>query len=124
MPKATRAALHERIAERLEVGGGDEAIVGHHLEQVVRYADELGGRDDARDELAARGGRLLGFAGGKARTRGDFPAAAALLERAVDLLAPDDAHVAPLLTELGSVQIVAGRFGEAEATLQRAVTEA
>jgi DNA-binding SARP family transcriptional activator/class 3 adenylate cyclase len=120
MPKATRATLHERIAGQLEASGADEAVVGHHLEQVVRYADELGRHDDTRDELAARAGRLLGYAGGRAHVRGDLPASAALLERAVAVLAPDDSQLPALLTELGSVQIGAGRFADSDATLQRA----
>jgi tetratricopeptide (TPR) repeat protein len=124
MPKASRAALHERVAERLEATGADEAVVGHHLEQAVRYHDELGRRDEKRLELAARGGRLLGFAGGRARVRGDLPAAVALLERSVALLPNDDAQHATLLAELGSVQIGTGRFAAAGATLHRATAVA
>jgi DNA-binding SARP family transcriptional activator len=121
MPKATRAALHERAADRLEAAGADEAVVGHHLEQAVLYHDELGRVDDERRELAARGGRMLGFAGGRAHARGDAPAAVGLFERAVALLDQDDAQLPALLTELGAVQIGAGRFAEADTTLKRAV---
>ena len=110
MPKTTRATLHERCAERLDRGGANEALVGYHLEQAVRYYDELGRAGEGRDELAARAGRQLGFAGGRALGRGDVQAAASLLERAVALLAAEDPARPSLLTELGSVQIRAGKF--------------
>lgn len=124
MPKTTRATLHERCAERLDRGGANEALVGYHLEQAVRYYDELGRAGEGRDELAARAGRRLGFAGGRALGRGDVQAAASLLDRAVALLAADDPARPSLLTELGSVQIRAGKFADAEMTLGRAAAEA
>jgi predicted ATPase len=47
LPKADRAALHERFADWLEQTAGErlpelEEIVGHHLEQAHRYRTELG----------------------------------------------------------------------------------
>jgi DNA-binding SARP family transcriptional activator/class 3 adenylate cyclase len=124
MPKASRAALHVRVAERLETTGDDEALIGYHLEQAVRCYDELGRIDDERNELAARAGRRLGFAGGRARARGDLPAAAALLERAAAVLAENDVQLAPFLTELGSVLIGVGNFADAETALERALAVA
>jgi tetratricopeptide (TPR) repeat protein len=56
--------------------------------------------------------------------RGDVQAAASLLERAVALLAAEDPARPSLLTELGSVQLRAGNFTGAEATLGRAAAAA
>jgi class 3 adenylate cyclase len=85
LPKTTRAELHERFAIWLERRGGlielDE-IVGHHLEQAVRYRKELGLESD---DLAARAGIHLAAAGRKAQMRDDFHAARSLLQRAADL---------------------------------------
>jgi class 3 adenylate cyclase/tetratricopeptide (TPR) repeat protein len=86
LPKSTRADLHERFATWLERRGGlielDE-IVGHHLEQAVRYRTELG-LESA--ELAVRAGGHLAEAGRKAHTRDDLGAAVNLFDRAVALL--------------------------------------
>jgi class 3 adenylate cyclase/tetratricopeptide (TPR) repeat protein len=86
LPKATRAELHERVAGWLEEHGRNlielDEILGHHLEQAVRYKAELGEADDA---LAERAGERLAAAGRRALRRGDSPAAARLLERALDL---------------------------------------
>ena len=54
LTKADRADLHERAAAWLDRDGrGDDALVGHHLEQAVLSRRELG--EDA-DELAASAG--------------------------------------------------------------------
>ena len=86
LPKTTRADLHERFATWLAHRGGlvelDE-IVGHHLEQAVRYRTEL---DLESRELALRAGAHLAEAGRKAQTRDDVQAARNLLERAAVLL--------------------------------------
>ena len=46
LPKATRAELHERFAEWLELHGTSlvelDEILGYHLEQACRYSAELG----------------------------------------------------------------------------------
>ena len=97
LPKSIRAELHERFATWLERRGGlvelDE-IVGHHLEQAVRYRTELGLESG---DLAARAGAHLAEAGRKAHTRDDVGAAANLLERASVLLAGTPEHDAVLL---------------------------
>ena len=89
LPKATRAALHERFAAWLEERGAAvvelDDIVGYHLEQAARYKQELGAPDRA---LAERAGERLAAGGRRALWRGDERAAASLLERALDLTRP------------------------------------
>jgi len=86
LPKALRAELHERFAGWLEHRAADlvelDEIVGYHLEQAARYRNELGQPQPA---LAERAGERLAGAGRRALWRGDEPAAAALLERALAL---------------------------------------
>ena len=86
LPKATRAHLHERFAAWLERRGEDlvevDEILGHHLEQAARYKAELGQPDPA---LAERAGDRLAAAGRRALSRGDYRAAAPLIERALEL---------------------------------------
>src|SRR5262249_40100565 len=86
LPKATRAALHERFADWLSDVGPDlvelDEVLGYHLEQAALLRAELGEADEA---LAERAGDCLAAAGRRALWRGDEPAAASLLERAVEL---------------------------------------
>ena len=73
LTKADRADLHERTAAWLDRDGpGDDALVGYHLEQAVRYRRELG--EDA-DELAAAAGERLGEAGMRVWRTNDVAAA-------------------------------------------------
>jgi class 3 adenylate cyclase/tetratricopeptide (TPR) repeat protein len=104
LPKAVRCDLHERFAtwveERRPDSGELDEIVGHHLEQAARYAEELGRPDGP---LAERAGRRLGQAGRRALWRGDNLAAASLLVRALTLLGPSHLDVA-LELDLASAQ--------------------
>ena len=103
IPKAVRSDLHEQMAvwldERSDVGDADE-IVGHHLEQAVRYGQELGRHDAA---LAQQAGERLAGAGRRALWRGDNLAAVGLLTRAIRLLPPEQLPVA-LELDLASAQ--------------------
>jgi tetratricopeptide (TPR) repeat protein len=89
LPKATRAALHERFATWLAQRGEElveqDEIVGFHLEQAARYRAELG---QPEPRLAARAGEHLAAAGRRALWRGDIRAARVLLERALMLTRP------------------------------------
>ena len=92
LPKSARADLHERFAAWLEEFGADlpelEEILGYHLEQAVRYRQELGQPVDTA--LATRARARLAAAGRRASQRGDFHAGANLMRRADELpLAPD-----------------------------------
>ena len=107
MPKQTRAELHERFANWLEVAAGDrrteyEEILGHHLEQAHRYGSELALVDGDGADLARRAAQYLGAAGIRAAERGDFHGARPLLERAVDLVG-DDLRRPDFLERLGEV---------------------
>jgi tetratricopeptide (TPR) repeat protein len=86
LPKSTRAELHERFAAWLEERGRRfvelDELVGYHLEQAARYKAELG---QAEPALAEQAGERLARAGRRALGRGDERAAAALLERALEL---------------------------------------
>jgi class 3 adenylate cyclase len=72
LPKQTRAELHERFADWLEVNGRElielDEVLGYHLEQAARYRREL---DRADPELERRAGRHLATAGSGAVLRSD-----------------------------------------------------
>jgi class 3 adenylate cyclase len=89
LPKAVRAELHERLATWLQHHGAElvelDELLGYHLEQACRYRAELGQHDS---ELAERASERLATAGRRALWRVDEPAAASLLERALELSRP------------------------------------
>ena len=126
LPKSVRAELHERFADWLvshtELVELDE-IVGYHLEQACLYLAELG-QDKASADLGARAAAFLGHAGRRAFGRNDMPAAIDLLNRACVLVPKSRPERVRLLSDLGSALGEAGRFDEAESTLDEAVTDA
>jgi class 3 adenylate cyclase len=125
MPKDLRADLHERFADWLEGRSGDsEEVLGYHLEQAVRYRSELEQANDATRRLAHRGGEHLGAAGRRASERGDLPAAANLLERAVALLPADSARRLELLVDLGGALGASGELARAESLLEEVFAQA
>jgi len=89
LTKSERAESHERLANWLDEDGKDlvefDELVGYHLERAVRYREELG---LAAPALAERAGTHLAAAGRRALWRVDEPAAASLLERALELIRP------------------------------------
>ena len=124
LPKATRAELHERFADWLETTGGlvelDE-MLGYHLEQAVRFNEELGRTGNA---LAERAGARLGAAGIRALDRGDMVGAINLLGRAIALLPPTEDARIELELELGEALLEAGRLSEAKSLLERTTVNA
>jgi class 3 adenylate cyclase/tetratricopeptide (TPR) repeat protein len=123
MPKARRAEVHERVAERLLDWSDSrlaqvEEIVGYHFESAYRYRRELFGDDEKLAELATRAAKHLVEAGRRAAARQDDVAAAVLLARAVPLLAETGAsgRVEPLV-ELGMALVRGGDTIPAEAVL-------
>jgi predicted ATPase/DNA-binding SARP family transcriptional activator len=120
IPKLHRAELHERFAGVIEHQAGEDEIVGYHLEQAVRYRDELGPVDGEVRALARRAAGHLEAAGSRAHARGDVPAAVRLLQRAAALLPPDDPARARTQTGLGAVLMEAGRLDEADRALEDA----
>jgi class 3 adenylate cyclase/tetratricopeptide (TPR) repeat protein len=92
LPKAERAALHERFAAWLESHGEElielDEILGYHLEQAYRFRVELGLGGEETEKLARRAGDRLIAAGERALLREDDSGAGVLLERARALLPP------------------------------------
>jgi class 3 adenylate cyclase/tetratricopeptide (TPR) repeat protein len=127
--KRARATLHERFVEwgdsvNRERATEYEEILGYHLEQAHRYLSELGPLDDHGRALGADGSRRLASAGRRAFARGDVPAAANLLGRAVALLPEDATDRLELLPDYGEALLQVGRFDEAKETLATAVASA
>ena len=101
LPKRARAELHARFAGWLEEHGAAlvelDELLGYHLEQAVRYREELG--EPADEAVAASGRERLTAAGRRALQRLDFNAAANLLDRAAALIQPSRFDLA-LFTDL------------------------
>jgi tetratricopeptide (TPR) repeat protein len=115
LPKATRAELHEQLADwlsRRELIEEDE-IVGYHLERAHRYRAELNPSDDALPRLAARASERLAAAGAGALDRADFHAGISLLRRASAVLAAGDPRRLALAPELAAALGEAGSIDEA-----------
>jgi class 3 adenylate cyclase/tetratricopeptide (TPR) repeat protein len=125
--KRERALLHERFADWGEQTNRDrqregefEEILGYHLEQAATYLGELGPLDAHGQRLAERGATRLATAGRRALGRGDMPASANLLRRAVQLLPRNDPMRLDLLPELGETLLEIGEFASAEVFLDEA----
>jgi tetratricopeptide (TPR) repeat protein len=128
LPKAIRAELHARFAEWLEEHGRTlvelDEILGYHLEQVYRYRDELGALDDEVVAIGTRAASYLALVGRRAYDRGDAPAAAHLLSRAVSLPNASEAHRLQLLADLGQALYETGELVRAKEVFERAIVEA
>jgi DNA-binding SARP family transcriptional activator/predicted ATPase len=124
IPKSLRAELHHRYADWLEAFSepfpGRSEILGHHLEQSVRYRTELRPANPESAALSHRAAAYLETAGSAAHGRGDDVAAVNLLDRAAALLPGDDPALGRLYTSLGTALIEAGQFERAKATLDHA----
>jgi len=122
LPKSTRIELHDQFATWLEEHGADlvelDEIVGYHLEQATRYAQELGLDHEGRAERAAA---RLASAARRADARSDAAATLNLAERAERLLGPADPRRLELLPLLGSALFEQGRLEESETVLTEAV---
>jgi class 3 adenylate cyclase/tetratricopeptide (TPR) repeat protein len=127
LPKASRAKLHERLARWLEERSTDvieaDELVGYHLEQAHRYRLELAPGDALALPLAARAGKLLSSAGGRALSRNDVGAALNLFERALTLRSDDDPAVA-LRLDLAEVLFLSGQVAEAAVVADEAADRA
>ncbi len=129
LPKQTRAELHERyadwLAEAFAARGGEVGeVLGWHLERAHRFLTELGPADDHGRRVAAAAAAQLAAAGHTAIGRGDLPAAANLLERAIALLPVNDRARLQLLTDLGEVLVLSVETDRAERVLDEAMAAA
>ncbi len=119
LPKATRGRLHERFARWLEENVRElvelDAIAGWHLEQTVRYRQDLG--QPGEQALARAAADHLHAAGQRARERSDAPAAKNLLQRALALAPPDDARYDQIAMDLVEQLIQVGELARADELL-------
>ncbi|HET9083319.1 MAG TPA: adenylate/guanylate cyclase domain-containing protein [Candidatus Limnocylindrales bacterium] len=129
--KRERVSLHQRFvewADEVNRRRGRETefeeILGYHLEQAYRYRSELGPLDDEAVDLGVRASTRLSSAGRRAMARGDFPAAATLLERAARVLDERDAQRPGLLLSAGEARMEIGEFPTAEELLAAASSTA
>ncbi len=129
--KRSRAVLHERFVAWADRVNQDhdraveyEEILGYHLEQAHRCLSELGPLDAHGRELGIRAAGRLSSAGGRAFARGDMPAAANLLRRAVALLPTESKDRLSLLPDLAEAMMAIGEFAWAEIFLDEAITTA
>jgi len=129
MPKELRADLHERFAHWIgeNVGarvGELEEIVGYHLERAYRYREQLGPVDERLRRLAADAATQLASAGQRATARGDSPAAANLLGRALGLQAADGAAPLEWMIAYGAALRAAGKLDDAQHAFSEAFDRA
>ena len=128
LPKAVRAALHERFSDWLEEHGTElvelDEILAYHLEQAHRYLAELGPLDDHARELASRASRRLVRSGRRAFDRGDMRAAAGLLTRAGALLSRGEPDSPAVRAMLASALIQIGELDRADEMLVEVIDAA
>jgi class 3 adenylate cyclase/predicted ATPase len=127
--KRRRAALHEQFVQWADRVNGDreveyEEILGYHLEQAHRYLSELAPADDHVRLLGTDAGRRLASAGRRAFVRGDMPAAANLLRRALALLPRGAPERFALVPDCGEALMQIGDFETAEAVVVLAEQDA
>jgi class 3 adenylate cyclase/tetratricopeptide (TPR) repeat protein len=125
LSKATRAALHERLATWIGEHADDlverDEVVGYHLEQAYGYLTELVASGETTRELACRAADRLASAGQRANLRGDVRAATSLLVRAADLYPRDDPRRLSLLPPLGRALFDTGEWDRANEILTDAI---
>jgi tetratricopeptide (TPR) repeat protein len=129
--KRSRALLHERFVDWADMVNRElvreaeyEEILGYHLEQAYLYLRELGPLEDHGRSIGRRAAERLGSAGRRAFSRGDMPAAANLLRRAVSVLPMEDPERLALLPDLGEALAEVGEFVWAEVYLDEALAGA
>ena len=125
LPKAERAALHERFADWLEAAAGDrltevEEILGFHLAEAARYRAELGEGGPGLRALEERAGLRLADAGRRALDTGDARIAVALLEQARVLMPAGAGELARVLLDLHGAYSSVGEKSSSLAALEAA----
>jgi class 3 adenylate cyclase/tetratricopeptide (TPR) repeat protein len=124
LPKAMRAALHERYAQWMEAAPVDfvevDEIAGWHLEQATQHARAV--RREVDPGVSRRGAERLFTAGRRASDRSDVAAARNLFERALALVEDRDPMQAEIAAALAERLIEVGdlhRAGELLALAER-----
>jgi tetratricopeptide (TPR) repeat protein len=123
IPKVLRADLHAGVADWLTPRPAADEIVGYHLEQACVLAAELGSAGERERALAARAVERFKRAAGSALARAEAADAGALLERALALVASDDAARGELLPALGASRYEAGDMTGATTVLDEAIAQ-
>jgi class 3 adenylate cyclase len=127
LPKLARASLHEAAARAISTAAGGievDEIGGYHLAQAAEALADLDPLDERARTLAAEAAARLASGARQALGRGDRYAAAALLERTVSLLPPDDPERLGFLVDLGAALKLTGRLDAAEARVREAAERA
>jgi tetratricopeptide (TPR) repeat protein len=127
LSKASRADLHERLADWLATHDADQPDaderVARHLERALHLTEELGRRDDRSAALASRAGALFAASGLRAFAALDLATTCDLLGRASLLLPEQDPRRLDLLPNLGVALMETGRPEETEALLTKAIVQ-
>jgi class 3 adenylate cyclase/tetratricopeptide (TPR) repeat protein len=127
LPKLARARLHEAAARAISAAAGAiefDEIGGYHLAQAADALADLDPLDERARALAAEAAGRLASGARQALARGDRYAAAALLERTVSLLPPDDPKRLGFLVDLGAALKLTGRLDGAERSVREAADRA
>jgi tetratricopeptide (TPR) repeat protein len=127
LPKLARARLHEAAARAISASAGGievDEIGGYHLAQAAVALADLDPLDERARTLAAEAAGRLASGARQALARGDRYAAAALLERTVTLLPPDDPERLGFLVDLGAALKMTGQLDAAEASVREAAERA
>ena len=127
--KKLRAVLHERFATWLERLAGDrlaeyEEIVGYHLEQSFRYRTEIGADKNEVRALGEQGAGHLQSAARRAASRGDYAAAASILQRALGVGLDDPRGRIRAKLDMNRYLNVCGRLTECSAVAAEALEAA
>jgi class 3 adenylate cyclase len=125
LPKADRAALHERFADWLEQTAGErlpelEEIVGHHLEQAHRYRTELGESGPVLERLGERAVAHLWPVATEVLEWGDPRRALGMLQRVESMMPRNAVTLTDLFLDIHGAHRRLGHREEASAAIGRA----
>ena len=127
--KRERADLHERFGRWLESVASQriaelEEIIGYHLEQAALHLEQLGPLDEHGRGLSEAASSRLASAGRRALSRGDSPAAANLLQRAVALVMPQSRPWIEVTLDLAEAAADLGEFERSRAAADEGLAAA
>lgn len=115
MSEELRALLHERYADWLERGAGEriglfDELIAYHLSRAVDYLATIPAQSEHRRELARKAGMRFASAGRRAAVRGDIRPTTSWLDRASQLLPPDDPTRLEVLPDLAEALQASGKL--------------